>query len=632
MHDAGDMELLRDYDRQGSEAAFATLVQRHVGLVYSAALRHAGIDAHAEEITQAVFITLARKAASLRPDTILEGWLYETARLTALSFRRGERRRQFREQEAYMQSTLQETDDASTWNRLAPLLDEAMARLGKKDRDAVVLRFFKDKTLREVAAALKVNETAAQRRVHRAVEKLRKFFTRRGIILPAAVLTAAISANSVQAAPAALAITVTAVAIAKGVAASSSTLILVKGALKAIAWAKYKFVACTAAGLLLAGSVVTVAVAEKDNSAEPDPVALLKKVAAAREKIKSGEMEFIVAQHDYKWNIQTNYSLLKVVFDGEKRRFEQLQRESAYVSSDPNVTKLVDAKRLELNGDDDALAQMGLIKFFDSHYRTIYDGKIITQFDGRTDTNIRDPKGGISQYLFDPRTFGLADNLSLGSPIEDFFSYQTAQSVALIGKETVDNIPAWHIRVRVADTWRYEFWIDVNHPTHVIKQESPNVGTTILARFDERNPDDPIPLEVNSVAHYGGDPRPWETRMIRANAQYNVPIDPKAFTLAGLEMPAGSAVNDNRISRRIGYWNGQNLSQNFPRNAPRREDNPVSIMENNPESLLSIKTDKSFVDERKIIFRRMETGVSLLVLIFIGGMTLRRFRKKYVSK
>ncbi len=82
------------------------------------------------------------KPPDLRPDTILESWLYETTRLTALSFRRGERRRQFREQEAYMQSTLQESADASTWNQLAPLLDEAMARLGKNDRDAVFAAFF----------------------------------------------------------------------------------------------------------------------------------------------------------------------------------------------------------------------------------------------------------------------------------------------------------------------------------------------------------------------------------------------------------------------------------------------------------------------------------------------------------
>jgi DNA-directed RNA polymerase specialized sigma24 family protein len=90
MPEAGNMELVRDYHRHGSEAAFAELVRRHVHLVYSVAVRHVGVAAHAEEITQAVFIILARKAAGLRPDTILEGWLHETARLTALSFLRGD--------------------------------------------------------------------------------------------------------------------------------------------------------------------------------------------------------------------------------------------------------------------------------------------------------------------------------------------------------------------------------------------------------------------------------------------------------------------------------------------------------------------------------------------------------------
>ena len=173
MHDASDMELLRDYDRQGSEAAFAELVRRHIHLVYSVAARHAGVAAHAEEITQAVFIILARKAAGLRPDTILEGWLHETTRLTALSFLRGERRRQFREQEAYMQSTLPPANDAALWNQLSPLLDEAVSRLGKKDRDAVMLRFFKDKNLREVAAALDMTEAAAQLGLTRRILGLR---------------------------------------------------------------------------------------------------------------------------------------------------------------------------------------------------------------------------------------------------------------------------------------------------------------------------------------------------------------------------------------------------------------------------------------------------------------------------
>jgi uncharacterized protein (TIGR03435 family) len=262
MPEVSDMELLRDYDRQGSEEAFAELVRRHINLVYSVAFRHVGIAAQAEEITQAVFIILARKAAGLRPGTILEGWLYETTRLTALSFLRGERRRQFREQEAYVQSTLQESTDESVWNQLAPLLDEAMSRLGKKDRDAVVLRFFKERGVREVAAAMRITEAAAQRRVLRAVEKLRLFFTKRGIVLPAAVLTAVISANSVQAAPVALAKSVIAVAIAKGVAASGSTLTLIKGALKIMAWIKTKTAIVAGVAVLLVAGTATVTVKE----------------------------------------------------------------------------------------------------------------------------------------------------------------------------------------------------------------------------------------------------------------------------------------------------------------------------------------------------------------------------------
>ena len=199
------MALLQDYDRRGSDAAFATLVQRQVNLVYSVALRHAGTPAQAEEITQAVFIILARKAGSLRPDTILEGWLHGVTRLTALRFLRGERRRQFREQEAYMQSTPPDASDASAWNQLAPSLDEALSSLGQQDRDAVVLRFLKEKNLNEVASAMNTTEAAAQRRVHRAVEKLRTFFARRGLRLSALALTTAITANSVQSAPVGLA-------------------------------------------------------------------------------------------------------------------------------------------------------------------------------------------------------------------------------------------------------------------------------------------------------------------------------------------------------------------------------------------------------------------------------------------
>ena len=267
MPDISDISLLQDYCRHASEEAFAELVRRHVNLVYSAAFRHAGIPAHAEEIAQAVFVILARKAGALRPDTVLEAWLYETTRLTSLSFLRGERRRQFREQEAYMQSTLHESTGDSTWNHIAPLLDEAMARLGKKDREAVVLRFFKEKNLREVAIALNVTEAAAQSRVHRALEKLRRHFSKRGIVSTTAIIANEISAHSIQTAPAGLAKVISAVAVAKGATASTSTLTLIKGALKIMAWTKAQ--TAIAAGvivLLAAGTAATITVKHIQNS------------------------------------------------------------------------------------------------------------------------------------------------------------------------------------------------------------------------------------------------------------------------------------------------------------------------------------------------------------------------------
>jgi uncharacterized protein (TIGR03435 family) len=230
-------------------------------LVYSVALRQTGNPAQAEEITQAVFLILARKAARLRPDTVLAAWLHETARFVSASFLRGEARRRRREQEAYMQSKLQESTAEPVWEQLAPLLDEAIGRLGKADRNAVVLRFFQNKSAREIAAALNVHESAAQKRLNRAVEKLRAYFLKRGVAVSAGALTGALSVNSIQGAPAHLAASVMA-ASAKGTAVSSSTLTLIKGALKIMAWTKAKTIIVVGASVLLAAGTTTVTIKE----------------------------------------------------------------------------------------------------------------------------------------------------------------------------------------------------------------------------------------------------------------------------------------------------------------------------------------------------------------------------------
>ena len=215
MLELDDSVLLKDYVERGSEEAFATLVARHVNKVYSIALRHTRNAHQAEEITQAVFVLLARKSRHLGKRVILSGWLCRTARLSAVTFVRSEIRRTRREQEAQMQNLLNESE-SEVWPQIAPLLDAAMAALSEADHDAVALRFFDGKSMKEIGAALGASEDATKMRVNRAVEKLRIFFTRRGIVCSAAALTAAISANSVHAAPIGLAVTISSAAVVAG--------------------------------------------------------------------------------------------------------------------------------------------------------------------------------------------------------------------------------------------------------------------------------------------------------------------------------------------------------------------------------------------------------------------------------
>ncbi len=249
------MELVREYATTRSEHAFEKLVARHLNMVHSAALRRAGDPELAQEITQAVFIILARKAGSLGPKTVLAGWLYRTARYVAADALKTQVRRQVREHEAYMQSTLNEPEVAA-WNQIAPLLEAAMDSLNKADRNAIVLRFFEGKGLSEVGVAMGIGEGAAKKRVSRALERLRKFFFKRGVTLPTVLIAGAVSANAVQAVPGGLTSAIVAAA-ANGPAFAASTLTLTKGALKLMAWAKAK-TALVAAGIALAGGATAV--------------------------------------------------------------------------------------------------------------------------------------------------------------------------------------------------------------------------------------------------------------------------------------------------------------------------------------------------------------------------------------
>ncbi len=251
-----DLQLLREYAETRSEAAFAELVQRHVDLVYSTALRLVGEASLAQDVTQLVFIRLARKAGSLRDGTILSGWLYRTTRFVAETVRRSDWRRRQRETLA-MQLNELDRNSESVWKEVSPLLEQAMAGLRQKDQDAVLLRFFGGKSLREVGDALGISDDAAQKRVDRALDRMRDYFSRRGVVVSAALLAPALAGHAVNAAPVSVAATLAASAAgASGTSLGVGSFNLLK--VMALAKLKTSVAGIVAAVLVLGGTVAVV--------------------------------------------------------------------------------------------------------------------------------------------------------------------------------------------------------------------------------------------------------------------------------------------------------------------------------------------------------------------------------------
>lgn len=274
MTDRTDHDLLAAYVLDHDDEAFRVLVGRYAGFVYSASLRQLNHAALAEEVTQTVFIILARKAARLGPKVVLAGWLHRATRFAAATARRTEARRERREQEAALMQPTTTLSDADHWKALAPEVDAALAHLSDTDRDAVLLRFFTGHDLKEVGGALGLSEEAARKRVSRALERMRGFLARRGVTLSVAVLAGTLSVNFVQAAP----ITITSSVLTSLTlhAESTATLSLVKATMKAMLHAQLK-TAALITGFALAvatgGTILAQQAAKPKAAAVPAPAA-----------------------------------------------------------------------------------------------------------------------------------------------------------------------------------------------------------------------------------------------------------------------------------------------------------------------------------------------------------------------
>ncbi len=256
-----DMQLLRDYAETGSEQAFAEIVNRNLGWVYAVCLR--GVrDRHlAEDVAQAVFLLLARKARQINENTILRGWLFKTSRFAvadALKKRTRENRKLVPFCELSETHLAQEEEAA--WEEIVPVLDEAVSCLSSDDRQIVLLRFYESLSMAEVGQRLGISEEAAKKRVSRAVEKLRGILSRQGASITAALLLGLLLVRSAVAMPKELASVVVSLGMGEA-AASSSAAAIADGAATAMLQTARRLLAAITAGvtaglLLLAGGVM----------------------------------------------------------------------------------------------------------------------------------------------------------------------------------------------------------------------------------------------------------------------------------------------------------------------------------------------------------------------------------------
>ncbi len=596
--------LLTEFRESQAENAFAGLVRHYTNLVYSVARRRTGNDAQAGEITQLVFIRLARTAPTLKNDSELVAWLHRTAVNASIDFWRSESRRRAREEQAVsMQLESSATDNE--WHTVAPALDEALDQLAETDRRTLLLRFFQGQSMRELGETLGISEDAAKMRVSRALERLRDRLARSGVTCGAAGLGALLAERAVEAAPVAfsealarfrfpaavgigwiasmgmIVSTLPALKLAAGVAAlalAAGTLIWMLSAKTEQAIRPPSTIAQTTGASMETSPngdpIPTNSTLENAAVAgEPDPLMLLLRVADARKRLVSGTVEYTLFSERFLTPVrETNYLRFKSVFDGSRRWFESFGREYRYVKTGSDAAKEADPIIAAQGLDREGAVKAGLLASFEAHIVTLADGTNYMKHretDGRPDgVIVDDPEKGPGKsgdYFLDFRCLGLATFLHHGSTIDGCLGYIRAKSIKLVGRELLDGIDTWHVRVIPDSDQPLDFWIDVARPERLLKHLAGR--NVVVSRYDDNNRD-PLPSQVQVEDYRDGARLQYRRRFDRVSAVFDLPVDPNLWTMAGLGMPVGTAVNDQGNYRRIGYWNGVGLSASPPAARP----------------------------------------------------------------
>lgn len=273
-----DTQLMQRFIDAGDHAAFEELVKRYVNVAYSAAMICLGNEDLAQDACQATFLALAKKANKLPPDLNLGGWIFSTARNLSRNIQRSEIRRIRREQTYVDQMN---TSNTSDWPALAPDIHDILDRLKKPDRDAIILRFFQDKSLAEVGEALGISTDAARMKINRALERMNQQLARKGITSTAAALAAALPAHAALAAPTGLASTISTTVLAStGAALTTST---ITGSVLTIMKTKTIIITAAVAATALVGGGIYLSNQSKQDISNAEKTASAEEATSAIE-------------------------------------------------------------------------------------------------------------------------------------------------------------------------------------------------------------------------------------------------------------------------------------------------------------------------------------------------------------
>jgi len=267
-----DEEYIAQFVDEGNQEAFQAVVSRYSAMVYSVCVRELGDKFMAEDASQAVFITLARKAHTLRRRAALPRWLFRTALFVVSNMKRDEKLRKKREKEASLMYGNVDTDnDNELWKKTRTHLNGMIDSLGSRYKDAVLCYFIQGKSQKETAAELGCSEDAVRMRISRALKKMRKLLKKKGVSVPAAALTSFLAQRALEAAPSGLTVSCHAAsmaALAGNAAAFSKALLISEGVIQMMMWAKIKMAAVvvTATAIVSTGVPVAVSIAKAEET------------------------------------------------------------------------------------------------------------------------------------------------------------------------------------------------------------------------------------------------------------------------------------------------------------------------------------------------------------------------------